>query len=206
MGKVKKGKEKYRVEKLWIWAWGDYPCVPLSMNLLFLKLLFVYWEQVEKSTLEGGLIVYNVEVFKTLRKQLGLTWQGVSFYKYNMPSCSCFWTEIHRSQKISFSVPCTLWEEGVDQRLHLSILGTVYSGVLFIPYTVLQFFSKTPPWSSSSHSTVDPFIFLFPWSPKLLFHEHHCSFQCPQHHLSHRQFRFSGIDIIGECKIFKTKM
>lgn len=162
MGKVKKGKEKYRVEKLWIWAWGDYPCVPLSMNLLFLKFLFVYWEQVEKSTLEGGLIVYNVEVFKTLRKQLGLTWQGVSFYKYNMPSCSCFWTEIHRSQKISFSVPCTLWEEGVDQRLHLSILGTVYSGVLFIPYTVLQFFSKTPPWSSSSHSTVDPFIFFIP--------------------------------------------
>ena len=178
------------------------------MNVLFLKFLFVCWEQVEKSTLEGRLIVYNVEVFKIVKKQPGLMWQCVSFYKeYNTSSCSCFWTEVHRSQKISFSVLCTLWEEGVDQWLHLSILGTVYTGLLFIPYTVLRFFSKIPPWSSFSHDTVDPLIFFYSYEV-LNYSSMSITVVSSVLNITFHtdNYRFSGIDIIGECKIFKTKM
>lgn len=42
MGKVKKGKEKYRTREAVDTGLGDDPCVPLWVNLVFKKILFVH--------------------------------------------------------------------------------------------------------------------------------------------------------------------
>lgn len=111
---------------------------------------------------EGGLIVYSTEVLKTLKKQPGLRWQAVSFYKeYDTPSCRGFWTELCGSQKIPSSGPCTSRARDVGQRPLLSGLGTFYTGLLFTPCTVLLFFSKTPPCSSFSRRILLTLSFFF---------------------------------------------
>lgn len=66
MGKVKEGKGKYRVGEAANMSMGSYYWVPLCMNLLFKKILFVNYKQVELSTIKG-LIVYKTEVFKIVK-------------------------------------------------------------------------------------------------------------------------------------------